>query len=373
MPQIPGNNFLGETIKARAKSLGFSLSGFTSPAPLENYPRYEKWINSGFHGEMHYLASDRHRKLRQDPHLLTPWVQSIFVLGWPYALNHASPLDKNGQVAGYIDAEDYHSSFPRFLAPLIEYIQNQFSDSIQAEVFTDSSPVLERELANRAGLGWIGRNSCITSPKFGSAFLLAEIFLSVEIPFDLPFEKDLCGTCHRCLDACPTGCILPDRTLNAQNCISTLTVENKGDIPEEMRSSIGNRLFGCDVCQTACPWNRFAPLNLAPQNSIYPGEMIEMLSFAPAKFKDRFINSSILRAKRQGWVRNICTVLGNLKVESALPVLLHVVKTDTDPLCRISAATALLQIAPQKTRSEIQSAYENEKDPGVRIKLSRLL
>jgi epoxyqueuosine reductase len=348
MEQILSAVSLKESIKARAQSLGFSLSGFCSPTPLEHFQKYEEWIASGLNGGMNYLASDRHRLRRQDPHLLNPWVKTILVLGRPYSLNRNGTSENKGQVAGYVGREDYHLAFPKLLSPLVEFIKEQYPNSIQSQIYTDSSPILERELGNRAGLGWIGRNSCLISPKFGSSFLLAEIFLSEEIPPDQPFEKELCGTCHRCLDDCPTNCILPNRTLNARNCISTLTIENKGNIPQEFRSSISNHLFGCDVCQSVCPWNRFSTNQFGEEDPYSPDEMIEMLSFSTSQFKEHFAESAILRAKRQGWIRNICQVLENLRIESARSALMSVLIKDPDPLCREFAANALSQISSEK-------------------------
>lgn len=334
---------LKETIKARAINLGFSLCGVTNLEPTEQFPRYEEWLQHGFHGEMAYLASERHVEPRKDPQRIAPWAKSILVLGWPYALNRSDSSEPAGQIAGYASGEDYHTALPRLITALIEEVKKELGVNFDFQIFTDSAPILERELASRAGLGWIGKNSCLISPKSGSAFLLAEVFLDCELKVDTPFIADHCGTCQRCIQACPTQCIQPNRSIDAARCISTLTIENKGTIPDEFIPLIGNHLFGCDLCQSVCPWNHFA-LPAAEAASLSPAQMIDMLPMDEAEFKSYADGRAISRAKRRGWIRDLCAVLANLKAVAAIPTLQKLLQEEADPIIRDSAATALKRL-----------------------------
>jgi epoxyqueuosine reductase len=360
-------------IKARALSLGFCLCGVTDNAPLAEYPRYERWIQAEQHGGMSYLATPRHMNNRQDPTRLVPWVKSIVVLAWPYRLNRASVITPAGQIAGYVSSIDYHLFVQQKAQELIAAIQAESKQPLQAQFFCDSSPVLERELALRAGLGWIGCNSCLISPKFGSAFVLAEIFLDIHLTVDEPFTRDLCGTCSRCQQACPTGCILPDRTLETSRCISTLTIENKVGMPPEHEKAIGNHLFGCDICQSVCPWNR----NIAPQEDslaqMSENEMIEALLMSEANFKQRYQYSPILRAKRRSWVRNLCTVLANLGCKAAYNPLAQIFANDPNPVCRISAGRAVAALEPEKAEKLLDLQLQKETDPMVLLELKQII
>jgi epoxyqueuosine reductase len=185
--------------------------------------------------------------------------------------------------------------------------------------YVDTGPLLERELAVRAGLGWFGKNTMLINPHFGSWLFLGVLLLDLELAYDAPFEADRCGTCDRCLQACPTRCILPDRTLDASRCISYLTIELKrADIPAELRPQVGDWVFGCDVCQEVCPWNRFAPRTTEPAFDPRPGlprpELSELLNMDDEAFRRRFRGSPIKRAKRQGLQRNAAVVLENLSL-----------------------------------------------------------
>jgi len=302
-------------IKAEAFSLGFNLCGFSAPGSPEEYSRYENWLSNGQHAGMAYLDSHRHRSMRQNPDLLVPGVKTIISLGWPYALqknvNPGSP--SSALVAGYTAGMDYHISLPPKMDLLIDFIRTELGVGIHAQAFTDSAPILEREIASRAGLGWIGKNSCLISPEVGSAFLLSEIFIDHPLQADPSFSEDRCGTCHRCIDACPTGCIQADRTIDANRCISYLTIENKGNIPEALRPSIDMWLFGCDICQTACPWNKETRTNppQAKSQTWTVEEILKLLSISPEEFSTRYKDSALLRSKLKGLQRNALIWLGN--------------------------------------------------------------
>ena len=315
MSPVDGSELVKKNIKAEAMRLGFSLCGFTNAEPPADFYRYEAWLLQGCQAGMDYLNSERHREQRHDPTRLMPGVKTIVSLGWRYPLRRPDQLNQADlfQIAGYVTDTDYHLFLPQRMQLLSQILHNELGNEVEINVYTDSAPILERELAVRAGLGWIGKNSCLISPKFGSAFLLAEIYLDVEIFPDLPFAGEHCGNCRRCMDACPTQCIQSDRTIDSRKCISYLTIEHKGEIPLSLHSSIGNWLFGCDVCQMVCPWNQklsmFDPRSILKDLSVE--ETIELLQLDKVQFADRFRQSAIFRAKWKGLLRNALIVLGN--------------------------------------------------------------
>ncbi len=252
----------------------------------------------------------------------------------------------------------------------MEFIEARVGEPVPNRWYTDTGPILERDLAQRAGLGWIGKNTCLINPAQGSFFLLAELFLGIDLEPDPPFTADRCGSCTLCLEACPTSCILPDRTIDASQCISYLTIELKGEIPLELRPQIDNWIFGCDICQQVCPWNqRFADTHREkglPGNAQfgYP-ELIDQLSLSPQEFNHKFKGSPIKRAKRRGYLRNVAVVLGNLKHTIAVPSLIKSLKDETEPLVRGHAAWALGQIGDDLAREALREAAVDEKDPYV--------
>lgn len=352
-----------EEIRARAISLGFCLCGAVGVEEPRYYSIYESWLNKRHHGTMIYLDSDRHRRLRRDPSILVPWARSALVLGWPYLLSDSSSAEPVGLIAGYAASEDYHLALPRILMKLIIDLPEIFGCPVQSQIFTDSAPILERELGVRAGLGWIGKNSCLLNSNHGSAFVLVEVFLDQDLPVSSEIQMDRCGQCHRCIDACPTGCILPDRTIDAGRCLSALTIENKESLPKEFQAAVGNHLFGCDVCQSVCPWNRSKKrINDAPP-SLDEREMISLLSIDEAEFRARFTGSALLRVKRRGLMRNLCVVLGNLRSHAAVPTLGSILANDPDPMIRLSAALALIGIDPGLAKELILKQLPSESDP----------
>jgi epoxyqueuosine reductase len=218
---------------------------------------------------------------------------------------------------------------------LIQFIEEQVKGPVKNRWYTDTGPILERDLAQRAGLGWIGKNTCLINPKQGSYFLLSEILLDLELEPDAPFVTDHCGTCTRCIQACPTDCILPNRTIDARRCISYLTIELKDDIPIELREKIGDWVFGCDICQMVCPWNRFAPEgDSAFVDNETPRTLTEELTLTPQTFNQRFKRNPIKRAKRRGYLRNVAVALGNVGDMYDLPVLQNILNDDEPMVCK---------------------------------------
>ena len=346
---------LRQELEAEASRLGFNLMGITTPDPPPHYAVYENWLEAGRHGSMSYLATERARTRRGDPRQILAECRSILVLGVrypasiPVSLQHG--LDKPalpslGRIASYAWGDDYHDILPKRLQTLAGFIEARLGSTIPCRWYTDTGPLLERDLAQRAGLGWIGKNTCLIHPRLGSSFLLAEILLTIDLPPDPPFTQDYCGACMRCIEACPTGCILPDRTLEARRCLSYLTIEHKGSIPTELRSSLGSWTFGCDICQQVCPWNqRFAspqgdPDLMPPSGSPRP-DLIQELALSPEEFNHRFKNSPVKRAKRRGYLRNVAINLGNLHEPAAIPALAKALQQDPEILVRGHAAWAL--------------------------------
>ena len=359
---------LTSAIKAEAHRLGFELVGVTTPEPPPHIQTYEEWLDAGRHASMGYLNTEPARARRADPHLILPECQSILVLGirydnplkaesgesskYPLSSAKMDRAESRGRVAAYAWGDDYHLVLPPRLEALLVFIQEQAGRKIAHRYYTDTGPILERDLAQRAGLGWIGKNTCLINPREGSYFLLAEILLALALEADHPFQADLCGTCTRCIQACPTGCIRADRTLEAGRCISYLTIENKAEIPADLRPLQGDWIFGCDVCQMVCPWNiRFARENgdpgLAPQPDMpYPALSDEM-KLTPREFNTAYKRSPIRRAKRRGYLRNVAVALGNRGERSSLPVLREALD-DEEELVKGHARWAISRIEPNK-------------------------
>jgi epoxyqueuosine reductase len=395
MPAAGNVRQLTQAVKAEAIRLGFTLVGVTSPEPTAHLDVFLGWVQSGRHGEMAYLATPRALERRADPRRILPECQSILVLAAPYDQPiPAAASPDHGQTAAYAWGSDYHEVFAQRLSILAAFIGQQVGAPVPSRWYTDTGPLLERDLAQRAGLGWVGKNTCLINPEHGSYFLLAELLLGIELEQDAPFTADRCGACTRCLDACPTACILPDRTLDARRCISYLTIELKSQIPIDLRKQIGAWVFGCDVCQQVCPWNqRFAArhgdLAFAPQSGSSSPDLVDVLALTPEGFNQRFKGSPVKRAKRRGLLRNAAVALGNtaalvhagalasrasenggsravLAVEKAL-------LNDPEPLVRQHAAWALGQVGGESAIRALQQAVQNETSQIVITEIRKIL
>ncbi|HEX5838280.1 MAG TPA: tRNA epoxyqueuosine(34) reductase QueG [Anaerolineales bacterium] len=343
---------LKEKIKAKARQLGFILAGVTTPDPPPHYSTFETWLAHGHHGTMDYLATDRSRLRRADPRQILPECRSILVLATPYSPSvYAGDAEEGqegiggrGKIAAYARGDDYHDVLPSRMKELVQFIEEQAGQPVKNRWYTDTGPLLERDLAQRAGIGWIGKNTCLIHPKHGSYFLLSEILLDLPLEPDPPFVTDHCGTCTRCIDACPTDCILPDRTLDARRCISYLTIELKDEIPLDLRDKVGDWVFGCDICQQVCPWNRFAAegdpafRERAPLPSLQ-----EELTLSTQAFNQRFKGTPVKRTKRRGYLRNVAVALGNTGGMHTLPVLQNALN-DEEPMVREHAQWAIHKI-----------------------------
>ena len=324
-------NMTKAEIRDHALQLGFDLVGFTTIAPPPHAGEFRRWLDAGFHGEIQYLA--RRAAERANPSQLLPGAKSIIVVGMNYGTTGTKHLAR--YAAGHVD---YHKLMGAKLAALAKFI----GDAIG---YVDTGPILERDLAQRAGLGWIGKHTNVISQQFGNWIFLGEILTTLDLPPDEP-AREYCGTCRRCIDACPTQAIVAPYQLDARRCISYLTIELKGSIPVEFRPAIGNRIFGCDDCLAVCPWNRFAKLVIPPR-PLPP--LPEMLAWDDCQFADYFRDTPIYRLKRRGWLRNICVVLGNSGDWKVLPAL-HQALNDVEPLVREHAAWAIEEMTFTSTR-----------------------
>lgn len=316
---------------------------------MTHHGRYLDWLQNGLQADMRYLESSFHVNTRQNPENLYPGLRSIIVVGLTYPLHHSSILEDEtvGAISGYAAGEDYHLRVPHLLEPLLAFIADMDPNAPTPRVFTDSAPILERELAVRAGLGWIGRNACLVTPTHGSNILLAEVFTGLPLQADTPFTADLCGTCNRCLEACPTGCILPDREIDANRCLSYHTIENRGSIPEEIMEKIGVWIFGCDICQMVCPWNRQTRHKTETQELAERMSVEEMLGFLESSstdFKNEFSRSAISRARYSGLMRNIMIRLANLKDRRAIKLMQVFMNASCDPVLQQTARWAAERI-----------------------------
>jgi epoxyqueuosine reductase len=359
-------------VKAEARRLGFELVGVTGPEPLPHVDVFQRWLAAGRHAGMAYLASNRARQRRNDLRLILPECQSVLVVATNYLPKITPPPSDpiEGRIAAYAMGEDYHEVLLERLKTLVAAIEAHLGQPIPHRIYTDTGPILERELAQRAGLGWIGKNTCLINPERGSYLLLAEVLLGIQLPPDQPFENDRCGECTRCIETCPTACILPDRTLDARKCISYLTIEEKGPIPSHLRPSIGSWVFGCDICQQVCPWNiRFAAPTadpaFQPRPFIKQLDLQRFLTLTPDSWSEPLKGSPLLRPKRRGLLRNAAVVAGNSANPAYISSLAELLRVDQEILVRVHAAWALGRIGGSQAVNALVRAREKETNAEV--------
>ena len=340
-------------IQQRALELGFDLCRVTTAQPPATGPRFQQWLAAGCHGQMTYLARQAAKRL--DPQLVLPGARSIIVLAVSYA---QSPLpagapapELRGALARYACFTDYHVALGERLRALTDFLNQLGGPATRSLWYVDTGPLLERDLAQRAGVGFIGKHTNLVSRQLGNWLFLAEILTTLELAPD-PAERNHCGNCQRCLAACPTGALVAPGQLDARRCISYLTIELKGPMPLELRPRLGNRIFGCDDCLAACSWNRFARATTLMQPHARPElaapDLLALLALDEAGFQQRFGGTPIVRAKRRGLLRNVCVALGNVGNQSALPALARAA-SDLDPLIAEHARWALRQIGQRST------------------------
>lgn len=309
-----------ERVKEIARGLGFGLVGIAGPDVSRDFHRYQDWVARGFHGEMGYLA-DRRGEMRADARLLFPACRSVISLGLLYQTPYPSTPDysepERGWISRYAWGDDYHPILKQRLAALASDLQNEAGD-FQWKGCVDTSPLAERTFARMAGLGWIGKNTCLINEQQGSWFFLAELLTDLELAADGP-APERCGSCTRCIDVCPTEAIVPAGnwwTIDARRCISYLTIEHRGPIDEPLREGLGRHVFGCDLCQDVCPWNRRSPVTDDPAFAPRQGEpgidLVRLSEMTEAEFRGMFRRSPLARPKYEGFLRNVALAMGNI-------------------------------------------------------------
>lgn len=386
-------------IRQRAVELGFEACRFTSALPPDTALYFDQWLQAGSQGEMAYLSRTAAKRL--DPQLVLAGVKSVIVLAASYAVSadvragqivtptaierpvdpspinnrsldesgenttdaHAPtalirpasevvPPPARGRIARYARERDYHAVLGKKLQELTLWIDQVGAPGARSLWYIDTGPILERDLAQRAGLGFIGKHTNLISRQFGNWIFLAEILTTLDLEPDLP-EPNRCGTCAKCISACPTQAIYAPFQLDPRRCISYLTIELKGPIPEEFRSAIGNRIFGCDDCLEVCPWNRFARVGRLMREQTRPDlgalDLLGLLTLDEAAFKRHFADTPIQRIKRRGLLRNVCVALGNVGDNRALPAL-HRAAQDAEPLIAEPARWAIEQITRRQSK-----------------------
>ena len=374
-------------LRAEAVRLGFSRLGIAPAVPPPHHERFGSWLAAGFAGSMAGWLS-RHEPLRADPGSLLPAARSVIVLATDHAVGPDQRADRpaagpvepgRGLVARYAWGDDYHDLLRARGNDLAAWLEDRTGCRTRAVV--DSAPLAERDYGLLAGLGWIGKNTMLIDPRAGSFFLLTAILTDLELPADAPLEVDHCGTCTACLDACPTGALPEPRLLDARRCISAITIEDRGPVPAPLREQLADWIFGCDICQEVCPWNRHAPGSDEPAFQTRETEptlpLADLLALDDGAFRDRFAGSPILRAKRRGLLRSAALALGNRPDPNALAAL-SAALADAEPVIRGAAAWALGRwvragVRPAEARAAVAARLAVETDADVRGELGAAL
>lgn len=365
-------NDLSSQIKNAARELGFEVTGIASVEPLAGDDEaFIDWCGSGFAAGMDYMT--RRPELHAYPKRLVPSALSLITLAINYYASAPAFGHENryGRVARYAWGLDYHDVVkPRLLA-LVSEIEKLAGRGLNARCFVDAVPLLERAIAARAGVGFFGKNTNLLQPKSGSWFFLSEILIDLDLPADPNESRISCGSCSRCLTACPTDAFASPYRLDSRRCISYLTIENRGAIPHDLREGVGEWVFGCDVCQEVCPFNRFASDSSWPELRPEAGagarlDLVELLSIdTDEKFRARFRGTPLTRPKRRGLLRNAAVVARNIDCTAAVPALIERINHDPDPLIRGHALWALARLDPKKAMRLVAFALADA-DPQVR-------
>ncbi|MFW1678478.1 tRNA epoxyqueuosine(34) reductase QueG [Pontibacter sp. JAM-7] len=359
---------LAAQIKQWAQELGFQQCGITDLNTAAEQPHYEAWLAAQYHGEMNYL--ENHAELRFDPARLVPGTQRVICVRMDYLPPDTAPVANLEQpdqayVARYTLGRDYHKLIRKRLTTLGKKIQAA-TGSETWRGFVDSAPILERPLAQRAGLGWQGKHTLILNRHAGSLFFLGELLTELPLPVDAPYPSNHCGECRACLDICPTQAFPEPYILDARRCISYLTIELKGAIPEALRPLMGNRIFGCDDCQLICPWNRFAKptaeADFQPRHNLDKHALVELFLWDETTFLKRTEGSAIRRTGYEGWLRNIAVALGNSRGGETVTAALQQRLDDPSAVVREHVDWALKQLKTAEQQHTTPLLFHPRKD-----------
>ncbi|MDR7544253.1 MAG: tRNA epoxyqueuosine(34) reductase QueG [Armatimonadota bacterium] len=362
---------LEQAIKAKAREIGFDLVGMTTADPLpEAEAAYHRWLDGGMHAGMAYMAA--HRDRIGDPRKVRPEARSIIAVAMHYYAGEPSPPDGDvrGRISRYAWGDDYHLVMERRLRDLAAFLTQRGAHL--ARYYVDTGPLPDRAIAQRAGLGWCGRHSCLITREFGTWVVLGEILTDLALTPDDPAWGD-CGLCTSCYDgteACPTGAIVEPGVVDARKCISYWTIEHRGWIPRQVRPTLEDMIFGCDLCQEACPFNRRVRPTQHPEFQPRPEIgtrplLLPLMNISEAEFGRRFRRSAIKRARRSGLRRNVAIALGNLGDARAVPELAIALRDPTDPVVRGHAGWALGRIGGAEATAALEGARRAESDPRV--------
>lgn len=368
---------VSKTIKEKALEIGFDLIGIS---PVDSFPEnqfYKVWLAKGFAGEMKYMEKEPDK--RENIRNILPEAKSVISCGlnyntnYPYSMNETEK--QKGWISRYAWGGDYHDIMKKKLQILLEFIKANSPQEIEARVYVDTGPVLERVYGKYSGIGWFGKNTCLINQKVGSWIFVGEIITNIELDYDNP-APDRCGKCTRCIDACPTGALLERYVLDSRLCISYLTIEFRGMIPVELGDKIGNNIFGCDICQDVCPWNRRAKVtdesSFQPREGLFNPDLAALSKLTEEDFRMVFKGNPIKRAKRKGLLRNIVVAMGNSGLEEFIPYLKGSLK-DKDPLVRAYSAWALWKLDVKDSREILSNHLDVETEPMVMDEIVSIL
>jgi epoxyqueuosine reductase len=362
-----------ESLKSFAESLGFDGFGVASPQLGPAGERFGKWLDAGYDGEMSYIR--RGEEKRKNPDLVLEGVKSILCFRTNYYtmekdMSYVEHRD-TADISIYALNKDYHDTITPRLRQMEEKIKQEF-EGCRTRIYVDTGPILEKPLAQQAGLGWIGKHTNLLTQGSGSWYFLSEILTDVALPSSQPAD-DHCGTCRSCIDICPTDAIIAPYVLDSKRCISYLTIELKGVIPVEFRKAIGNRIYGCDDCQIVCPWNSYAVKTGEPdfQQKQDTFKLTDLIQISQEVFSRRFKGSPIKRIKRRGLLRNVAVALGNSGNTQAIPILLKVLD-DEEPLIRAHVVWALGELSGPEVLPAIREKLNNESEEIVLEELERV-
>jgi epoxyqueuosine reductase len=368
---------LTKSIKDKALEIGFDLVGVS---PVDSFPEnqfYKEWLARGFAGEMKYMERDPEK--RENIKNILPDARSVISCGMNYNTDYPYSIDQTDKNRGWISryawGDDYHDVMNERLLLLEGHVREIAPKDIKSRLYVDTGPVLERVYGKYSGIGWYGKNTCLINQDIGSWIFLGEIITDIELDYDSPVP-DRCGTCTMCLDVCPTNALRNPYVLDSNLCISYLTIEFRGKIPFDLREKMDNNIYGCDICQDVCPWNRKAKVSesesFQPRNPLYNPDLVYLSQLSIEEFRKVFKNSPVKRAKRKGFIRNVIIAMGNSGSEAFIPYIEEALKDD-EPLIRAHAVWALWKLEGNESYDTLSKHLNVETDNSVREEIESIL